>query len=397
MSTAWRIVAVTLLNLRTIPQRLGDSLVIVAGVAGVVAVLVSMLSMSAGFRRTIENSADPDRAIVVSRGAEAEIDSNFSRETAAAVLNAPGVARSATGKVLASAETLMVVPVKRSVDTADAFVTLRGVGSQAFEIRKEWQIVAGRMFRPAVNELLVGRAARSQFSGLDLGQKVRLSDGDWTIVGVFASNGSSHESSLLADAETVLSAYRANSFNSVTVTLATPESFQKLKDTLTANPALIVDVKRETEYFASLYRPFNRILSFVAYAVGGIMGLGAIFAALNTMYSAVSSRSTEIATLRAIGFGAGVVITSIFVEALLLAAAGALFGLGLAYLFFDGRAISGVADTIGNNPQLVYSITITSDVAVTGIVLALLVGFLGASFPAIRAARVAIAAGLRAA
>jgi putative ABC transport system permease protein len=387
-------IAVSFLNLRNLPCRLGSSFVIVIGITGVVAVLISVLALATGFRRTIENSASSDRAIVLTRGADSEASSSLPRSAIALLYDAPGIRKNTAGRPVASAETLIIAPVARKSDGADAFVMLRGIGPLAGELRPEIKLIAGRMFRPAVHELIVGRAARGRFAGLEVGNRITLRGGDWTVVGAFESGGSSHESGMLADAETVLSAYQIRTFTSVTVRLASPESFDQFKDAVMANPSLKVVVQREPEYLAAASKPLHRILRFVAYSIGSIMAIGALFGALNTLYSAVSSRSQEIATLRAIGFGSGAVAVSVFVEALLLSLLGAGIGVAIACIFFNGQVVSTIGDTWYNS-QLVYSLQVTRGLVWLGIGTAVLLAFLGALFPAVRAARLPIAAGLQ--
>src|SRR5215831_5432650 len=208
MSALTQIVAVSALNLRNIPERAGTSLVIVIGIAGVVAVLISVLSMSLGFRKTIDNSASADRAIVLSQGADSEAGSNLSRANVLNIVDTPGIRKGANGKPIVSAEVLIAAPVARKGDRSDAFVTLRGVGPEAFALRNEFKLVAGRMFQPAVHEILVGQSALAQFAALEIGSRITLREGEWTVVGVFTSEGNSHESELIADADTVLSAYQ---------------------------------------------------------------------------------------------------------------------------------------------------------------------------------------------
>jgi putative ABC transport system permease protein len=394
MRTLRQIVAVCGLNFRNLPERAGSSFVIVIGITGVVAVLISVLALSTGFRRTISSSAREDRVIVLSQGAEAEGASTLPRATIATILDAPGIRRDAEGRPIGSAETLIIAPVARKSDGLDAYVTLRGVGPRAEELRSEIRIVAGRWFQPAVRELIVGRAAQSRFAGLEVGSHITLRGGEWTVVGVFESGGNSHESGLLADAETVLAAYKLNFFASATVKLASPGSFGEFKDALTTNPTLNVDVKRESEYVATVSQPLHRLIDLIAYTIGGIMAVGALFAALNTMYSAVSARANEIATLRALGFGSGAVVASVLTEALALAFTGALLGAALAYVLFNGHTINTLGGTAGGS-QLVYQLTVTPWLVFLGVALAIVLGFLGGLFPAIRVARLPIAAALK--
>lgn len=383
-----QIVAVTAMGLRAIPDRLGASLVIVIGMALVVAVMVSILSMSAGFMRTVDNTGRSDRAIVLSHGSQYEFASAISRDNVIAIADAPGLRIADDGKPIASAEYLASVLVTKKSDGLDAYITLRGVGPEAFALRPEIKLVSGRMFRAARHELIIGKAAISQFEGLEVGSQVPLPEGDWTITGSFESDGNEHESELLADSETVLSAMRANTFHSVNVMLQRPESLEQFRAALAANPALTVDVTRETDFLAAQSKYLNTFLTMIAYVVGGIMGLGATFGALNTMYSAVSARAIEIATLRAIGFSGAAVVASVLSESALLAVSGAAIGAAAAWIAFNGNfhAAGG----------LVFRLAVTPGLVGLGIGFALTLGIVGGLFPAIRAARLPVGGALRA-
>jgi putative ABC transport system permease protein len=394
MRPAAQIAAVTAVSLRSIPHRLGNSLVIVIGIASVVAVLISVLAMSAGFQRTVLGDARADRVIILTQGADSESTSSLSRENVAAIVAAPGIKKDADGKPIVSADALLVAPVSRKSSGADAYITLRGVGEQYFRLRPELQVVSGRMFEPGLHELIVGAAAQAQFAGLETGNRVRLHDGDWTIVGVFTGGDSVRESEVIADAQTVMSAYRLDTFDSVSARLADERSLATLKGALNLQPGLSVKVLTEPEHLAIVSRSINRLLRVVAYAIGGIMAIGALFGALNTMYSAVAARTPEIATLRALGFDSSTVLVSILVEALVLAALGACIGIAVAYLAFDGNAIS----TLGGarwDSQVVYSLTITPALVAIATALACGIGLLGGLFPALRAARASVAESLR--
>jgi putative ABC transport system permease protein len=393
MSTLSQIGAVTVMNLRSIPQRLGTSSVIVIGIAGVVAVLISVLAMASGFRETLAGAGRPDRAIVLRGGSLAELNSTLSREQTLTILDAPGVKKTVAGRPIASAEMVSIVGMPLKSGGTEANVTMRGIGPEALALRPEMTLVEGRMFRSGTRELIVGRSAQIQFAGLRLGDHLSFRDSDWAIVGIFESHGDSHESELQGDAETVLNAYRRNLYNSVTVLLDSPADFDRFKTALTTDPTLTVDVSREPEYYAKISDRLSTLLFYVAYVVGGIMAVGALFGALNTMYSAVSARALEIATLRAIGFGAGAVVISVFVEALLLALLGGALGAGIAELAFDGNT----ANTLGGNfTQVVFHLTVTPALVAIGIAWASAIGVMGGLFPALRAARQPIATALRA-
>ncbi len=264
---------------------------------------------------------------------------------------------------------------------------VRGVGPEGLALRPEIRLINGRMFRPATHELIVGKSAQTAFDGLEVGSKVGLSDGDWTVTGTFESGGSAFESGMLTDAETLLSGLRANAFKSMTVMLTEPAAFNQFRTALITNPTLAVDVLREPEYLAVQARDLNRFLTIVAYLVGGVMGLGALFGALNTLYSSVSTRSTEIATLRVFGFGAGAILTSILAEALLLSLLGAAIGAFAAWVAFNGNqhGVSGLVFRLAVTPQLVAG----------GIAFACGIGLIGGLLPALRAARVPVAVALR--
>jgi putative ABC transport system permease protein len=388
-----QIVAVTSMNLRSLPQRISTAWVIVIGIAVTVAVMVSVLAMAAGFQRTLKGTARADRAIVLRAGSQAELESTIDRGNAQTIMDAPGVRKDEAGRPVASADAVVIVSLPQKKDGSDANVTLRGVGPNAMKLRPEMHLIAGRMFRPAVRELIVGKSAVAQFKGLELGDHVAFRNSDWTVVGIFESGGDAHESELQGDVETVLSAYRRNGFQSVTVMLDSASAFERFKDALTTDPSLKVGVQREADYYAAQSRNLSKLLNLLAYFVGGIMALGACFGALNTMYTAVSTRTREIATLRAIGFSGAPIVISVLVESLLLAIVGSAIGSAAAWTFFDGNTVN----TLGAGfSQVVFHLTVTASLLVTGVFVACTIGMLGGLLPAIRAARQPIATALRA-
>lgn len=393
MALARQILAVTAASVRGIPLRPGNSLVIVSGIAGVVAVFISVLAMFEGLRASIQGDGRADRAIVLTRGASTEYESSLARDNVANLVNAAGVRHGARDQPLASAEVILVAPVARKRDSSDVNVTLRGVGPEYFRVRPELRLVSGRMFHTGNQELLAGAAASAQFAGLEIGNRVRLQDGDWMVVGTFAGGNGSRESEVIADAQTVMSAYKLDAFNSVTLALESPAALATVREAVARDPTLLVDVRAEPEYLATASGGVSRMLRLVAYAIGSIMGLGAIFAALNSMHSAVAARTVEIATLRALGFAASAIATSILIEALLLALVGAAIGAAIAYAAFNGTTISTLGGALWDS-QLVYSLTVTRSVAVTAVALACLLGLLGGLVPAIRAAQASIAQAL---
>jgi putative ABC transport system permease protein len=391
-----QIAAVVAMNLRSMPQRFATSLVIVIGIAGVVAVLISVLSLSRGLQHTLASTGRDDRAIIVHKQSIDEVGSQLPRDQVLTILDSPGIARGSNGKPLASAEMLATVNLPRRDTGQLGTLTLRGVSPQVLELRPELHLLpGGRLFQPGLREVIAGRSAQDRFRGLDVGQKVKFGENEWTVVGAFDSGGGAHDSELFGDADTVLSAYQRTTFNSVTVRLAAPDSLKLLSAKLDKDPTLQVNARLESQYYEQQSQAFSRLLALIANVVAIIMAIGAIFAALNTMYSAVASRTVEIATLRAIGFGALPVLVSVIVEALLLALIGAVLGALIAWLIFNGNTVSTLAGGTGLQ-QVVFHLHIGRALVALGIVWACVVGLIGGLAPAIRAARLPVATALRA-
>jgi putative ABC transport system permease protein len=388
-----QLIAVISMSLQTLPQRLGASSVIVIGIAGVVAVLVSVLAMGAGFRHTLADSGREDRVIILRGGSDAELSSNLTRTDIATISNAPGLAKDADGKALLSSELVTVVNVPKVDTGTDANVTMRGVGLKVAEVRPELKIVSGKMFRPAVRELIAGVGAAKLFRGLTVGSVLRLRNADWTVTGIFSSNGDVHESELMADVDTVASSLERTGYSSAVGLLSSAAAFTAFKDSLTSDPQLKVDVQREREYYAKQSAGLTKTINIVGTTVAVIMAIGAMFGALNTMYSAVAARGLEIATLRAIGFGAFSVLLGVMIESLLLSLLGGVIGASLAWMFFNGHTVSTLGAAFA---QVVFQLTVTSTLITTGIVWACIIGLLGGFFPALRAARLPVAEALRA-
>jgi putative ABC transport system permease protein len=388
-----QLAAIVGMNLQTLPQRLGSSSVIVIGIAGVVAVLISVLALGVGFRHTLADTGRQDRVIVLRGGSDAELNSNLTRPEIAIISNAPGLKKDADGKALLSNETVTVVNMPKIDTGTDANVTLRGVGLKMTEVRPELHIDSGRMFHPAVRELIAGSGAAKQFRGLTVGSVLHLRNADWTVVGIFSSNGDVHESELLADVDTVDSSVERTGYSSAVGLLQSADAFTAFKDALTTDPQLKVDVQREPDYYAAQSKGLSNTISVVGNTVAIIMAIGAMFGALNTMYSAVAARGVEIATLRAIGFGAVPVLLSVMVESLLLALLGGVIGACVAWFFFNGNSVSTLGAAFA---QVVFHLTVTRALIITGIVWAAVIGLLGGFFPALRAARLPVAEALRA-
>ncbi len=384
--------SVTRVGLATIPQRLGSSSVVIVGIAGVVGVLVALLAMAAGFESTLRETGTDDTVIVVRAGAQAEINSVIDHDTAVVVMQAKQILHNASGQPIASPELVVVASLPKKKDGLDANVEIRGVGERAWELRPNVRIIAGRKFKPGLRELIAGKGAVEQFKHLEVGSTLKLSGQLWTVVGQFDS-GDSHNSEIWGDTDIVASTYRRGSSTaSINMKLTDRGEFEALKAALTSDPRIKVDVSTSREYYNRQSENLTRAIRILGITVGIIMGVGAVFGALNTMYAAVASRAREIATLRAIGFRGVPVIVSVLVETMLLAALGGALGAGLAWAIFDNYT----ASTLGNNfSQVVFAFSVTPQLLWSGLKWALAIGFLGGLFPAVRAARVPVTSGLR--
>jgi len=390
----WRqIVAITSLGFRSIPERLGPSLVILVGLAGVVAVFTALLAMAEGFRSTLESTGRKDIAIVLRGGSSAELNSGLPREQGTLIKQAPGVAQDAAGRPLASAEMMVIAELVKTGEKLGSNITVRGVEPAAFDLRPQLKIVEGRRFEPGLKELIVGRGVAAQFQGAGLGQTLRMRGSEWTVVGIFES-GDANESELWADVEVAQSAFARQGYSSIRLQLADAKGLQTVKDALTADPRLNVDVQTEEQYYSGQTKQFRQTIGMLAGVVTLIMALGATFAALNTMYAAVGTRAREIATLRAIGFGGFPVVVSIMLESLALALIGGAAGALIAYLLFNNMAVS----TLGANfTQIVFRFAVTPALVQMGLVIAVVIGMVGGFLPALRAARQPVTTALRAA
>ncbi|HEX2791477.1 MAG TPA: ABC transporter permease [Steroidobacteraceae bacterium] len=386
---AW---SVTQVGLATIPQRLGASLVVVVGIAGVVAVLVALLAMAAGFEAALKESGTDDTAIVMRAGAQTEINSVLDHDSATLVAQAPQVLRNAQGQPIASPELVVVAALPKKSSGLDANVEVRGVGERAWSLRPGVRIIDGRKFGPGLRELIVGQGARGQFAGVDIGSTLKLNGQTWTVVGVFDS-GDAHNSELWADTDVVAATYRRGSSTAaVTVRLTGADAFEAFKAGLASDPRLTVDAKTTRAYYTDQSAALAKLIRVLGVTIATIMAIGAVFGALNTMYAAVATRSREIATLRAIGFRGLPVIASVLFETMLLALLGGVLGAILTWIVFNHYTVS----TLGQNfTQVVFAFQVSPPVLWTGLKWALAIGLIGGLFPALRAARQPVTAGLR--
>ena len=388
-----QVASVTKFGLLGIPQRRGSVAAAVIGIAGVVGVLIGVLSMAVGFQRAMRASASADAAIILRSGADSEMVSGFALDETKVISDAPGLARNAQGS-MASAELFVIIDLlKRSTGTR-ANVPLRGVGPAAFGVRDHLKIEKGRAFGWGRNEVIVGVGAAQEFAGLEVGSTLKVGRQEWPVVGTFSAGGGTAESELWTDATVLQEAYhRGTSFQSVYAKLSSPAAFLQFKDSLTSDPRLNVKVLRQAEYYAEQSTVLSTLITTLGYLVASLMAIGAVFGALNTMYSSVSARTREIATLRALGFGAGAVVVSVMLESVALALAGGALGAGVAYLACNGFHTATV--NWQSFSQVTFAFTVTPFLLAQGIVWATIIGLVGGLLPALRAARLPIAAALR--
>jgi putative ABC transport system permease protein len=385
--------AIAGIGIASLPQRYAASSVIIVGIAGVVGVLVTMLAMGEGFKATLNATGTEDTAIILRGGSKAEVNSSITRDQIPLIASLAGIAKDAAGRPEVSAELSQVVNIPTKSNGTDANAQLRGVSEDAWRLRPNVKIIAGRKFDEKLRELVVGENAMRQYVGLDIGKEVVLGNERWTVVGEFAS-GDSHDSELWAGSEILFATYRRQTFQSVTVRLAGANGFKELKAALDSDPRLKLDVLTTLDYYSKQSEQLTDLLKIMSSVIGTIMAFGAVFGALNTMYATVSARAREIATMRAIGFPGLPVVMAVMLETMLLALLGGVLGGLISWTLFNGYS----AATLGNNfSQVVFQFRVTPDLLWGGLKWALAIGLIGGMFPALRAARMSVIDALRSA
>ena len=389
-----QIIAVTGVNIRSIPARLGSSTVAVIGIAGVVLVFVAVLSIAEGVNATMKASSDPNLVLILRAGSDTEMTSGLAGDAVRVIQDAPGIARDASGAPLTSPELFVVVdhPLKRGGSAAN--VPLRGVSPEAFQVHNRLKIVEGRNIEFGKNEIIAGRAAAQQFVNLSVGTTLKWGENTWTLVGIFEEGGAVSESELWCDVKVLQPAYRrGNSYQSVYARLSSGDSFQQLKDALTSNPQITVTPMRAAEYYGSQTEVLQRIIRTIGGIIAVLMGIGAVFGAVITMYTAVASRTREIATLRALGFGSIPVVISVLAESILLGSIGGIIGGAIAWLAFDGYQTATM--NFQSFSQIAFSFAVTPQLLLTALLISLVMGTAGGLLPAIRAATLPVVTALR--
>ena len=389
-----QILAITGMNIRTILQRSGASIVIIIGIAGSVAVMVSLLAMAEGLSKTIASTGQEDRALIFREGSNSEMSSGIAMTDLAIIENTQGIKKSEDGPMIA-AEIFTIIDLKKkgAVDTSN--LPLRGVQEMSFKIRPELKIIEGKNFFPGKGEIIVGKGAANEYEGLELGNKIKMRDSEWTVVGIFSTGGDVHESEIWADLAVTQGAFRRGASASIAIVqMEENASITDLGATLELDPRLDLKVQGEVDFYEEQSSGASSLIQAFGYTVAVIMAIGAVFAALNTMYSAVSTRLVEIGTLRAVGFHGSSVLFALMIESMFLALLGGLLGAGLSYLIFNGYTVSTLASV--SFTQTAFDFAVTGEIIGQGLILALIVGFLGGVLPARRAATQDITEALRA-
>jgi putative ABC transport system permease protein len=385
--------AIAGIGIASLPQRYASSSVIVIGIAGVVGVLVTMLAMGEGFKATLNQTGTDDTAIILRGGSLAETNSSITRDQIPLIASLAGIAKGASGRPEVSAELSQIINLPTRSNGTDANAQLRGVNEDAWRLRPNVKIIAGRKFDEKLRELVVGQNAMMQYVGLEIGKEVVLGNQRWTIVGEFAA-GDAHDSELWGGSEIIFATYRRQTFQSVTVKLVGEDGFNQLKAALAGDPRLKLDVLTTRDYYSKQSEQLNKLIAILSKVIGTIMAFGAVFGALNTMYATVSGRAREIATMRAIGFPGLPVVVAVMLETMLLALLGGVLGGVIAWVLFNGYS----AATLGQNfSQVVFQFKVTPELLWAGLKWALGIGLVGGMFPALRAARLSVIDALRSA
>ncbi len=381
-------------NFRSIRARWTSTIVAILGIAGTVGVFVAMLSLARGFRATLVASGSPDDALVMRAGSTSEMMGGITLDSVKLVQDKPGVARDASGHPLVTQEVVGVVPIPLISTGTDANVEVRGVSPNVLEIRKFVKVVQGRMFHSGLDELVVGKNASKTYAGLTVGNTVDFGGGHWKVVGVFDAGGSSFDSEMWCDSRILNEVLKRpdNIFQSATVRLTSPAAFDEFKDSITSDPQLNLEVEREVEYYAKQSSAMTSLITILGGLVAAVMAIGAVFGALNTMYSAVAERGREIATMRALGFSSWNVILSFLFEALLISFIAGIIGC-VVVLPLNGMTTQTMNFSTFSN--IAFAFKITFNLLVMGVIFALAMGVLGGLLPAVRAALRPVAVSLR--
>jgi putative ABC transport system permease protein len=393
MSALTQLFKVLMMNFRSMPQRWISSLVAIAGIAGVVAVFVTVLSIANGLKQTITQGGSDDVLVILRAAAGSELNSSLLTNEINDISQLAGIEKNSNNEPILSAELFVIVDMKKKSTGLDANMPLRGVTETAFSMRPNFKITQGRMFTVGLNEIIVGKSIMGNYEGLELGNEIKWGKNIWKIVGVFDDQGSMAESEIWTDVRVLQSAYNRNAYTSARVKIKNPDDISTIKETVEKDPKLSLSVKSEREFLSEQTEIMNVVINVIGTILAVLMGIAASFGAINTMYTAVSARSQEIATLRAIGFKRSSIVFSVLSESLLLGLLGGILGGALAYLFFNGFKVSTLSWS--SFTQVAFTFQVSSDLLITGITVALIIGLIGGLLPSIRAARLPISQALR--
>ena len=381
-----QILKVSLMNLSNIGSRKGVASVIVVGIGGVVTVLCAILAMASGFQSVLLDAGDPDRVVLLRQGSTEEMTSGLDQEDLAIVENMSGI-------VAIAGELYTVADIPKRETGTPANLIVRGVSEGSFEVRPEVAIVEGRNLRPGLNEVIVGKKARVEFANTDIGSQIEFRSSSWEVVGIFEADDSAYESEIWADNTVAQSVFRRPGYSTARIRLESENLIPDFKKRVEDDPRLEMTIIPETEFFTEQASYLNNFLRIFAIVVATIMAIGALFAALNTMYTAVSVRTVEIATLRAMGFSATPVVFSVLLEAIVLALIGGVLGALITYFAFNGMTVSTLNPAVFS--QIAFDFKVTGEILITGLIWAVGIGFIGGVFPAIQAALLPITVALR--
>lgn len=379
------------LNVRSWRVRPVATGVAVVGFMIVVLVFAGIFSIERGYKATTNATGSPNVALVMLPGAHGEMESSIPETSEGIIATAPGIAED-NHHPLVAAEYLDIVNIPKRSNGAPTDVAVRGVAPTMFAIQPQIRIMAGRRFKPGLNEIIVGRRAAQEFKGLQLGDTVRWSRTPWKVVGIFSSDGDIHESEIWTGLHALQNADGgAGHVAAVYAKLVSPDAFGAFKATIEHDPRLHVVAYRESRFFAQQAAGLSRFITSVGALIALLMGAGAVVGAVNIMYSTISARAPEIATLRAIGFHPGPTFTAVLAEGMLLGLLGGAIGVCVAYVLFNGHR----ASTLNGYTQVVFHFSVSMPLLAASLGFALAMGLIGGVFPAIRAARLPVAVALR--
>jgi putative ABC transport system permease protein len=364
------------------------------GMALVVFVFAAVLMLDAGLKSTLVSTGSPDNVVVIRQGSQTEVQSGISRDQAALIETSPEVARGADGQPLASKEVVVLNSLPKIDDASKrSNVVVRGLPEIGRTLRPQVRMTAGRMFRPGSSEIIVGKSIADGFAGVEVGNQLSFAGRQWTVVGVFDAGKTAFSSEIWGDVEQMMQAFRRTAYSSVIARLSAPDALTALRIRIDEDPRLKVDIKPEQQFYADQSANLSNFITLLGMALSIIFSIGAIIGATITMYAAVATRTSEIGTLRALGFQRLSVLAAFLIESLLLALAGGLVGLTAASFL---TAITVSTTNFQSFSELAFSFTLTPNIVVAALLFSLLMGFVGGFLPAIKASRMKIVDALRA-